>query len=67
MFLAGIGGMMINVPQDWSKMPEPMPKGDTKTSGGKENVKPKAKAKSKQPTGKDTLGSKSTLKAWLES
>ena len=59
------GAMGMNVVQDSDKVPTSMPKEgeveeDQEDGGGEEEVK-------KESTGKDALGDKARLKAWLSS
>ncbi len=56
---------MMNVMEDWSKMPQPKPKANPKAKS-KENQPPKEEdVKVKEATGKDGPGDKRTLKSWL--
>ena len=58
---------MFNIDQDWRKMPQPKTKPKAKATP-KENRQPKREGEHmKEPTGKDGLGDKGALKAWLES
>ena len=59
----------MNVLQDFSKVPTPMPmEGEVEADeeqGGKNEEK--GKENKKAPTGKDALGDKGKLKAWFSS
>lgn len=67
---------MLNVMQDWDKMPQPKPKavanenqppkGARKTAKKEAKKEAKEAMQAKQPTEKDGLGDKGTLKAWLD-
>lgn len=58
---------MINVPQDFSKMPTPMPKdGEVEADDvGETGAAAEGGMKSKEATGTDALGDKAKLKAWF--
>lgn len=64
----GKGYQGMNVWQDWSKMPKPMPKeGEVEVEedvGGKMGA---GAEKSKKATGKDALADEARLKAWFSS
>lgn len=72
--------IMLNVMEDWGKMAQPKPKVVSKENqppkrgkkAGKKGAEKEAKKEAKEPmqakepTGKDGLGDKATLKSWLD-
>lgn len=59
---------MLNVIQDWGKMPQPKPKAVSKENQPPKRAKKEAKGNVQvmESTGKDGLGDKGTLKSWLD-